>query len=495
MKLKITLLLLTLCTGLLSAQTVKIGATSYPTITDAITAAVDGDVILISGVFTEPITISKSITLRGTNPATDIIQAAAAPSTTGTGVRAITLTGLPSALTITIENLGVKNGNTSSALNGGGVFIDKITGLVTLKNLIIENNYSGKNGGGVGIDGSFANIIECTIKNNSAATSGGAIVISPNGTAAIDCITNISQSLIHNNTALNGGGIYINASNSNAYKTTVNIENSTISNNSATSGSTLAGGGAIYTQNGTTSGLGTLKLVHTTVYNNTHVSLIKAGIQFGGTTGSVTNFSAYNSIIVGNDDLSVATGPKAINFANANTTNVVNCILGGTNSPPTLIDDVAKNNQKGKTATQSGLTGTLSNEGGATQVIKLNAGSAAVDFCTAATGITIPTIDQRGYTRSATYDAGAYELAGSLSIEDHNFENFAINVYPNPTQGFVKIGGLNTVDSVKVYSILGSLEKEIHNQNEFNVSDLSSGVHIMMIEGDGQKIVKRIIKE
>lgn len=500
MKKTITLLLLTLFTGLLSAQTVSIqGGSTYGTITEAITAAVAGDVILISGVFTEPITISKSITLRGTNPATDIIQAAAAPSSDGSGVRAVTLTGsgTPIApLTITIENLGIKNGNTSSTLNGGGIFIDKITGLATLKNLIIENNYSGRNGGGVSIDGSNANIIECTIKNNSALTNGGGIIIAANNAAAIDSNINIKQSLIDSNTVANGGGIYINAGNSTTYKVTVNIENSTISNNVASSASTAAGGGAIYTQNGATSGLGTLKMVHTTVYNNSHLAAIKAGIQFAGTAGSVTNFSAYNSIIVAQDDLLI----KALNFANTNTTSIVNCILGGTNAPPTLVSDptsaTTNNIATSKTATQAGLdiSNGLQNLGGKTKVMATLTGASAIDFCTATTGITVPTIDQRGYTRTTTQDAGAFELGGTLSLNDNKMQkNSAVSIFPNPSSSFVKISGLDTIKVVRVYSVNGALKKVIYGQDELDVSKLSKGMYVLIIESDGQKIVKRII--
>jgi Secretion system C-terminal sorting domain len=503
MKLKITLLLLTLCAGLLSAQTVNIGATSYPTITAAITAASAGDVILITGTHTESISIDKSITLRGANPATDIIQADALPATATT--RVVTITGIPpTALTVSIENLGIRNGNITGA-NGGGIFVDKNIGLTTLKNLIIEGNKTTTNGGGIGCAGSNVNIIECTLTNNTAGAAGGGIIATPNNASGVDNIVNINQSLINANTAVNGGGIYLfgNAGFGNSYKIALNIENSTISNNSATSVSGGNGGGGILSISApllpaSVIGNVTLRLIHTTTYNNTHISSTKAGIQFlPAATTTPTNFSAYNSIIVGNDDLTAA-GPKAINFTNSNITSVVNCIFGGTTLPPTIVSDMvpnANNNEAGKSATYAGLATTLSNEGGPTQVIKLNAATKGVDYCTVATGVSIPTSDQRGYTRPATYDAGAYELAGTLSIRDKNLENVSINVYPNPTKGFVTISGLNTVDVVRVYSLLGSLEKEIHNQNEFDVSNLSSGVHIMMIEGDGQKIVKRIIIE
>ena len=77
MKHKITLLLVAVFTTVVTVQTVKIDGTTYPSISEAITAASDGDVIDITGTHTESIDISKAITLRGTDPSTDIIQAAA----------------------------------------------------------------------------------------------------------------------------------------------------------------------------------------------------------------------------------------------------------------------------------------------------------------------------------------------------------------------------------------------------------------------------------
>jgi hypothetical protein len=494
MRQTITFLLMAVFTSVISAQTVNIqgdpyGGNPYTTITDALTAANDGDVILITGVHTEPISIAKSITLKGTDPTTDIIQAAASASSDGTGSRVVYLdgnNGTPiTPLNITIENIGIRNGNANASSNGGGIFSDKITGLVTLKNLIIENNYSAKNGGGLSFDGSNTSIMECTIRNNTSLLDGGGIIIAPNNGAAINCNIDIKQSLLDSNTGRNGGGIWINGANASSYSVNLDIENSTISNNTATSPSSGNGGGAILS---TSPNNVTLSLVHATVYNNSHAALLKAGIKFLNTS---TNFSAYNSIIVSADDINI----KALDFTNANTTNIVNCILGGLNAAPTLVDDVAKNNQKGRTATQAGLTtGVLTNEGGNTQVIAIEAASAAVDYCTAATGVSIPTIDQRGYTRAGTYDAGAYELDGTLSIGDFN-KNSSVKIYPNPSKGFVKISGINTVNSVRVYSILGTLEKVIQDQKEFNISNLSSGIHLMFIESEGQIIVKRIIKE
>jgi nitrous oxidase accessory protein NosD len=52
MKHKITLLLVAVFTTVVTAQTVKIDGTTYPSISEAIAAASDGDVIDITGTHT-----------------------------------------------------------------------------------------------------------------------------------------------------------------------------------------------------------------------------------------------------------------------------------------------------------------------------------------------------------------------------------------------------------------------------------------------------------
>ncbi|WJJ95717.1 T9SS type A sorting domain-containing protein [Algibacter luteus] len=503
MRQTITFLLLAVFTAVLTAQTVNIqgdpyGGNPYATITDAITASNDGDVILITGVHTEPISFDKSITLRGTDPTTDIIQAAASASSDGTGSRVISVG--EGALTITIENLGIRYGN--DANNGGGINVDKVTGLITLKNLIIEDNYTAKNGGGLSFAGTNADVIECTVKNNTSTLDGGGIIAAPNNGAAINCTVNVKQSLVDSNTGRNGGAIYINGNKDfgDDYTIDVNIENSTISNNNATSAGSGAGGGAVWCKVaqyvGATAGLGNinLNLVHATVYNNSHVNLTKSGFRFTGPAGVTTNFSAFNSIIVSFGD-DVAT--KAINFANANLTNMVNCILGGLEGAAgslAIIDEAAKNNQKGRTANQAGLLGTLSDEGGKTQVITIAESSTADDYCTAATGVAIPAIDQRGYLRESTNDAGAYENGGTLSLSIDEFNRVSVKLFPNPAQEFVKIDGVNSIKELRVYSVLGALEKVVYNQDEIDVSDLARGVHLISILDENNfKITKRLI--
>lgn len=396
----------------------------YPTITEALTAAVDGDTIEVRGVHIEPIGINKSVTIRGENPLVDIILAAdygeVATSRVVSIARGNDFTG---DLTVTLENLGIKHGVSSQ--NGGGISADKVTGLLTLRNLIIEDNAADRNGGGLSVAGSNVDIIECTIQQNTATLDGGGAIFSPNNGVSIDSEVNIYRSLINSNTGRNGGGVYINGNKDfgNDRLITVYLENSTISNNSTTSGTSGSGGGGIWSKCAFWTGDGTtpnvsLQLVHATFYNNVHSSTTKNGIQFTSTaSGATTNFSIYNSIVVTAEDVS----QKALNFANANTIDVVNCILGGLNAAPELVNDEDKNNVTGKLAGFAGISTSLSDEGGHVKVLALADNANAIDYCTASTGISLPSDDARNNMRDSNPDAGAFEFG------DNNFAPVVAN--------------------------------------------------------------------
>ena len=496
---KITLLLFAFSIISLHAQTITIAGdpysgNPYATIADALAASINtSDVILISGPVTESVTIDKGITLRGTDPNVDIIQAAGAANTATT--RVITIN--EGNYVVNIENLGIRYGNAPSTDNGGGIFADKVTGELNLTNLKIENNTTARNGGGLALDGTNANIVGCTIRDNSSSLEGGGAIFSPNNGAGMDSTINIEQSLIDFNSGRNGGGMFING-NPAATMTqsiSVNIENSTISNNNAfaTAGSSN-GGGAILSRSVNSPGNITLELVHTTFYNNTHAAGdLKSGIQFLVPNGAGANFSAYNSIIVAADDVNV----KAINFANSNTTAVINCVLGGLNAVPTLVTDVNNNNQTGRTATFAGLSGSFTDEGGTTQVLAISESSTADDYCTAPTGISIPTIDQRGFTREGTNDAGAYEVSGTLGVSDLK-NSIVFSLYPNPAQALVFVKGVNALYSVEMFDITGKKVLNISNplNNQFNIESFKSGVYLVKLTdvNNDVSIKKLIIK-
>ena len=415
MKYFTSLLLMVFSLVSISAQTVFISGTQHSSIQAAINAASDGDVIDITGVHTLTTALAipdKSFTLRGTDPATDIIQAS---DTAYSGTDRVISLYQPASqsVTLNIENLGIKNGNSNSLgiKRGGAIYIDQnFNGLVSISNCVIQGS-RGSEGGAIASLGCDVTITDTTIKDNTA-TSGGGLIATVNASNP-DMEINISRSLISGNSANNGGGMYINGNNGNN-AIEVNIDNATITGNSATSGTNGAGGGAIWAKAANSASNIDLKLIHVTIDNNSHSSAAKNGLAFAGGGTAWTNVEIYNSIVVNADDMT----QKAINWVKAKPINIINSIIGGSNAAGTAVDgakandfldDSTKNNQKGKTATQAGLSGGLNSNG----VIEITEGSAADNHCSVSippSTVTIPTQDQRGFTREGTSDAGAFEF-------------------------------------------------------------------------------------
>ena len=73
-------------------------------------------------------------------------------------------------------------------------------------------------------------------------------------------------------------------------------------------------------------------------------------------------------------------------------------------------------------------------------------------------------------------------------------ELMSISIYPNPASGIVSVNGVENIKSIKVYSILGSLEKGVFNTNQIDISELSSGIHLIKVD-NGTVFTKKIIKQ
>ncbi|MDG2280677.1 MAG: T9SS type A sorting domain-containing protein [Flavicella sp.] len=248
----------------------------------------------------------------------------------------------------------------------------------------------------------------------------------------------------------------------------------------------VAGGsGSITTGDTNTS----LRMVHCTVAYNTSDDDAKSGITFAnGSATTGPHFNIYNSIVVSADDVS----KKALNFANSNANDVINNILGGLNSFAAVQD---LNNEKGKTATFAGLAGSLSDEGGNTHVIVISGGSNSEDYCSSTTGITLPTSDQRGYTRSVIYDAGAYEIAGVL-LNNNKITSENFNIYPNPANEFIHINVDIDIQDVKLYSMLGDLVKDFGQAKILDVSNINSGIYLIKVTDENNKqFIKQVVIE
>ena len=479
----IIFLLCGLFTSVIMAQTATVNGTSYTTITEAVGAAVGGDTIIIDGIFDEKLTSNKAVSLQGGDPTTDGIVF------TGTG-RVLFYTNEVLG-DFSISNLTISGGNASG--NGAGILIDKSAGAqITLNNLIVENNTTTGVGGGISINSANVDINSCIIRNNSAGQGGG-IHMGTNNNANdpdVDKIVNVKQSLITgNNSVTNGAGFYIYGF-GNEMRLTANFENTTIALNTATaSGGSGRINGVAYAADTATNNI-IVNMTHVTSARNTAAQTTTAeknnfGVYFttGGGGGPV--FNAYNSIFVGAGTV----GNRGINFAQSNPGSLINNVMGGQLNINNA--DVNTNNLTGRTAGQIGVATDLTYEGGFSNVLALTSGD-AVDYCTSDTTTSLPIVDQRDYFRDDLVDAGAFELGGTI-LGVSNQDIVSISIYPNPTSGVISIKGAEDIYSIKVYSIVGTLEKEVFNTNQIDISELSSGIHLLQINA-GTVFTKKVVK-
>ncbi len=388
----------------------------YATFHKAYTAAASsGDTLDLTGTFDwtnsgesgdasgSGYTISKSMTIQGNGTSTTYIQASSTQDTADRGVFTIA-----ASKTVTIKNLTIRYGVTTSTETGGGI---TNRGTLTLQGIVVSyNTYN-----------SIANYY-----------GGGAINLPNDANATLTVSTSTIAYNTFNGKYYGSGGIYAGqtntitvtastfegnvASSSNpttfAYSyaepsgafgvfrfvTTV-ITNSTFSGNS-----TNAYGGAfqIYYPN-------SFKITNTTIANNI-ASGGAGGILFESATVGY-NLHMKNSILANNmgggsaNDIYVVSGSDT-----KITDNGYNIVEYSTNKAWSATGDVTGDqsslNLASTLATNSATNGI--------RTLALSASSVAIDTGNSTThsSIIIPSYDQRGATRSSTTDIGSFEYGG-----------------------------------------------------------------------------------
>lgn len=245
--------------------------------------------------------------------------------------------------------------------------------------------------------GETLNVNTLTIANGKGANCGGfdcgGGIYNDGGTL------NVSNSTFDSNIADGGGGIY-------SASGTVNVTGSTFTNNSSGGGD----GGAI--DNG-----GTLNVTNSTFSGNN--ALNGAGIINRGTLTVINSTISGNSAALQGGGIANDAGTTTLkNTIITNSSGTSNCSNAGTLSADSsnLADDNTCGSATQKTLAEINL-GSLADNGGPTETIALNSGSAAIDtgndaICAAAP---VNNRDQRGYVRpaGAHCDVGAYEFGAS----------------------------------------------------------------------------------
>ena len=299
------------------------------------------------------ITVSSDITITGSGTGVTIIDGASL-----SGIFNIT------SGTVTFNNLTIQNGDTLGVTKGGGINVGNLAN-VTLDNVNLTGNTAGK-GGAINNEGILA-LTDVTISGNTSLGLGGGLNNLGSATLTNTTISGNSATTGH------GGGIY-------------NDGTSFLATNVTISGNVANRGAGFYENNANTS-----TLLNVTITDNTAISR-SGGVEVRD--GMLLTMS--NTIIAGNFAGSSETDIKGTITSLGN--NIIDNYADGSGYVDSDILDVDP------------LLGALSNNGGPTQSHKLLIGSAAIN---AGTNTGAPVTDQRGFTRDASTDIGAYEYTGA----------------------------------------------------------------------------------
>lgn len=351
--------------------------------------------------------ITSQITIMGNGVANTIIQANAAPNTATYRVFLVNIIG-----NLTLDSLTVRHGRCNGSCS---IFVTSAGGILNFGTLTVTNSRLSENsatasGGGIGNLG-IVTVANSTLSGNSTTGNGGGIMHSGG-------IVTVTSSILSGNSAGDGGGIYNNG--------IITATNSTFSSNSAT-----ASGGGIYSSNSSTS----LTITNSTFYNNS------ATFQGGGIynyvispSGFVMRNSTLSNNSAGNNGggiiLLPSTNSQIYNSIIANSTSQDCFAYGGASL--TITNSIFEDATCSAPLSGDPNLGSIANNGGSTQTMRLNTGSSAIN--TGDSG-TCESTDQRGVSRpqGAGCDIGAFEVDDTFPtvVSDSLVASYASGAGPN----------------------------------------------------------------
>ena len=379
----------------------------------------------------------------------------------GTG-RLFTINGSSSA-NVTFKNLTFLNNTTTLA--GGGVFFNNNAGAsATFENCTFTGNSVTNNAGGGVILASNGNltITDCVFENNTSSDKGGAIV------AGNSANVNISGSLFNGNSATRGGAIAVTGNGVDFV-----LNNSTFVNNTATS----SDGGAMYLGGANANS----SITNTTVFNNKVIYTTLNQSRGGGIRIEGTRpFTISNSLIYGNvvDD---GTGTNTSDIGLAPLVEL------------TLDHSITKTIIPVLTEVGDG------SDEFSTSIIEADLTSSNLMFMTSSGYVEYNSVSSSEDSPidfgSDGNDAGSWDSQLVLSIDD--VLESKVSIYVNHNSKTIEINhDLDTNMSIELFNILGSriMEvKNIHKTQSLDVSQLKSGVYILVGKSSGNYFSKKIL--
>ena len=377
--------------------------------------------------------------------------------------RLFTINGASSA-DVTFKNLTFLNNTTTLA--GGGVFFNNNAGAsATFENCTFTGNSVTNNAGGGVILVSNGNltITDCVFENNISSDKGGAIV------AGNSAIVTISGSLFNGNSGTRGGAIAVTGNGVDFV-----LNNSTFVNNTATS----SDGGAMYLGGANANS----SITNTTVFNNKVIYTTLNQSRGGGIRIEGTRpFTISNSLIYGNivDD---GTGTNTSDIGLAPLVEL------------TLDHSISKTIIPVLTAVGDGGNDVFS-----TSVIEADLTSSNLMFMTSSGYVEYDSVSSSEDSPidfgSDGNDAGSWDSQLVLSIDD--VLESKVSIYVNNSYKTIEINhDLNERFSVELFNILGSRimgVKNIHKTQSLDVSQLKSGVYILVGKSSGNYFSKKIL--
>ena len=69
-----------------------------------------------------------------------------------------------------------------------------------------------------------------------------------------------------------------------------------------------------------------------------------------------------------------------------------------------------------------------------------------------------------------------------------------VNIYPNPTTGFISVNTKLSIDKIEIYNTLGKLMKSVLNNKNVSIENYYAGIYFIRIYSGNTIVTKKIIK-
>jgi hypothetical protein len=423
----------------------------------------------------------KSISIVGDNKSTAIIKG------TLPGANFLSIGNSATPVSVLVENVTIQDFDfwDGSTAFEGGVFRVYAGSTLTCKNINFINNQS-VFGGTVNLAGAIGVFEDCYFYNNKATLRpgvstnayGGAInAINKN---LVEASLTIDRCLFETNSSDNGGSaIRFIGTNPGAF---LLIQNSTFKSNTL---------GTISTNSGTVnidvkSTESNIKIINNTIaynysaYNN---ATALAGLSVAGIDNNVV---LMNNILYSNTNAAGASVSILNTKKNKESRN--NITDQNYDFEANTISGASSSNIINVTGEALGLSSSLSDNGGETKTLAINATSVAVNagYSTGA-----PLVDQRNIARVGNPDVGAYENLTTTTGSN----NYLSGIKYTQLDGETIFKNLEGFKTVKVYDTVGKLVTNVALFGDSYRLIANSGIYFLHFEGTNKhSIIKLIVK-